>query len=64
MGFLLFFDLTSEQSFVNIRNWLGTVVLFDDDDAVKILFFRVVTCKNIQHCHRSLQENINYLQND
>jgi len=64
MGFLLFFDLTSEQSFVNIRNWLGTVVLFYDDDAVKILFFRVVTCKNIQHCHRSLQENINYLQND
>ena len=22
MGFLLLFDLTSEQSFVNIRNWL------------------------------------------
>ena len=23
MGFILLFDLTNEQSFLNIRNWLG-----------------------------------------
>jgi len=28
MGFLLLFDLTNEQSFLNVRNWISMALLF------------------------------------
>lgn len=34
---LLIFDVTSQQSFMNIRNWLNQVVQFASDDIIKIL---------------------------
>ena len=39
MGFILMFDLTSEQSFVNVRNWLAQLKCYaycDDPDVILV----------------------------
>lgn len=47
MGFLLLFDLTNEQSFLNVRNWMSTWLLdarlFDFNGFTVIVFHKSIS---------------------